>query len=70
MARLYKGKKSINLRFVYNVLRWYYFGIREIELANELGWQRRTLNNYLRELQVQNRIYKERTVWYADIKGR
>jgi len=66
MARLRKGEKSKRERRVQGVLRWYPFGLKESELACELGWQRRTVNNYLRELRQQGRVYKEGRCWFAD----
>jgi hypothetical protein len=46
MARLRKGEKSTRERRVQRLLRQYAFGLRESEIACELDWQRRTVNNY------------------------
>jgi hypothetical protein len=35
-------------------------------MANELGWQRRTVNNYLRTLQQRGLAYKEGRDWFID----
>jgi DNA-binding IclR family transcriptional regulator len=40
--------------------------LRESELASELGWQRRTVNNYLRALESQGLAYKEGRDWFTD----
>ena len=63
MARLQIGARPIKLDKVWYHLGRYFNGIREIELAAELGWQRRTLNNYLRILSYQDRVYKEGLSW-------
>ena len=66
MARLRKGEKSRRERQVQYLLRWCEFGLRESEIACELGWQRRTVNNYLRELEQRELAYKEGRCWFAD----
>ena len=66
MARLFKGEKAQKSRGVQRVLRGHAFGLRESEIAQELGWQRRTVNNYLRELQDQGCVYKEGRLWLAE----
>jgi DNA-binding NarL/FixJ family response regulator len=66
MARLRKGEKSTRERRVQRLLRQYAFGLRESEIACELDWQRRTVNNYLRELQRRGQAYKEGRCWFVD----
>lgn len=66
MARLRDGEKSGKEDKVRRVLNQKVFGIRESELAEELGWERRTLNNYLRQLQQSGKAYKEGCDWHAD----
>jgi len=66
MARLRKGEKSMKTRQVQNLLRRHEFGLYESEIASELGWQRRTVNNYLRQLEQQGQAYKEGRCWFAD----
>jgi DNA-binding transcriptional regulator LsrR (DeoR family) len=66
MARLRKGEKSRRKKRVQRLLRRYNFGLRESEIASELGWHRRTVNNYLRELERQGRVYKDGRCWLAD----
>ncbi|MCB0116283.1 MAG: hypothetical protein KDD84_19420, partial [Caldilineaceae bacterium] len=41
------------------------FGITEGELEEKTGVQRRTLNNYLRELEHEGKIYKDGQCWHA-----
>ena len=66
MARLQNGEKSSKENQVHRKLGRYFFGIREGELAEELGWERRTLNNYLRRLEQLGKAYKEGRSWFAD----
>jgi len=66
MARLFKGQKAQKSRSVQRVLRAHAFGLRESEIAQTLGWQRRTVNNYLHELQGQGCVYKEGRLWLAE----
>ncbi len=66
MARLRDGEKEQKARQVKQTLHQHDFGIRESEMAEELGWERRTLNNYLRDLEQQGKAYKEGRSWYAE----
>ena len=66
MARLSKGERSKKVRLVRTVLYQHPYGLRESEMASELGWQRRTVNNYLRALKRRGLIYKEGRDWFVD----
>ncbi len=66
MARLRKGERFRKENQVQGVLYQHNFGLHEVELACELGWDRRTVNNYLRELKQQGRDYKEGRSWFAE----
>lgn len=66
MARLCKGERRRKTRLVQRVLYGHPFGLRESEIASELGWQRRTVNNYLRALERRGKAYKEGRVWFID----
>jgi Mn-dependent DtxR family transcriptional regulator len=66
MARLREGERVIREEDVRRLLHQYDFGLREWEIAQELGWHRRTVNNYLRKLAGQGRVYKEGRCWLAD----
>lgn len=66
MARLRKGEKLYNESRLWRLLYRSVFGLRETAIAAELGWERRTVNNYLRALEAQGRAYKEGRVWLAD----
>ena len=45
MARLQKGERKDKENMLYCLLRRLRWGVRESEIAEELGWQRRTANN-------------------------
>jgi DNA-binding IclR family transcriptional regulator len=66
MARISQGEKSRKTRRVRRVLIQHPYGLRESELTRVLGWDRRTVNNYLRALQRKGLIYKEGWDWFAD----
>ena len=66
MARLPEGERRRKTRLVRMVLYKHPYGLRESEMARELGWQRRTVNNYLRSLADRGLIYKEGRDWFAD----
>ncbi len=40
-------------------------GLTEAELAAEIGFERRTLNNYLRDLEMEGKVYKDGRLWLA-----
>ncbi len=66
MARLFAGEKRGKQRSLLQLLRLRLFGLRESEIASDLGWQRRTVNNYLRELYQQGEAYKEGRSWFSE----
>lgn len=57
----YEGRKER----VFLTLRRQPFGLSESELEQITEIQRRTLNNYLRELETEGKVYKEGVVWLA-----
>lgn len=64
MARLQKGERKDKENMLYRLLRRLRFGVRESEIAEELGWQRRTVNNYLRELKQNDKAEKSGWIWF------
>ena len=66
MARLFVGEKSKKEDRIQRLLRQHSFGLCETEVAQELGWERRTMNNYLRALKQRGHIYKEGRYWFAE----
>ncbi len=65
MARLQKGEREDKESKLYRLLRRLRFGVRESELSEELGWQRRTVNNYLRDLKKDEKAEREGRSWFA-----
>ncbi len=39
-------------------------GMREAEIAEKLNFERRTVNNYLRELEMQGYVYRDEQLWF------
>lgn len=65
VARLAKGDWEKKKKLVLQMLRVFRWGIRESELAQELGWKRRTVNNYLRALAQEDKAYREGRSWFG-----
>ncbi len=66
MARLVAGERKRKKRQLWRLLWGHPFGLRESEIAEELGWHRRTANNYLRELAADGKVFKEGRLWFAE----
>ena len=66
MARLFAGEKDGKSDNVLRMLHSYDLVLRESELAELLAWDRRTVNNYLHDLQAQELVHKEGRLWFAD----
>ena len=64
MARLPEGEKEQRKGRVSRLLNRCRSGLYEQEVAQELGWDRRTTNNYLRELDKQEKAYRNGRKWY------
>jgi hypothetical protein len=65
MARLQKGEREEKENRLYRLLRRLRFGVRESEVAQELGWERRTANNYLRKLKEAEKAERDGRSWFA-----
>ena len=65
MARLSGGEREEKLNLLLRQVRRFRWGIRERELAEELGWERRTVNNYLHELERNGKVHREGRLWFA-----
>lgn len=65
MAKLQKGEREEKESKLYRLLRRLRFGIRESEISEEIGWQRRTVNNYLRKLKKEEKVEREGRSWFA-----
>lgn len=65
MAKLQKGEREEKETKLYRLLKRLRFGVRESEISQELGWQRRTVNNYLRQLKKANKADREGRSWFS-----
>ena len=65
MARLQKGEREDKENVLHRLLRRLRWGLRESEVAEELGWNRRTANNYLRKLERDEKAEREGRSWFA-----
>lgn len=64
MARLAKGEKQRRLGSVARLLNRCRLGLTEQEVSQEMGWDRRTTNNYLRELDDEERAHRSGRKWF------
>ena len=65
MARLPKGEHEERENLLLRLLKRLRWGVRESEIAEELGWERRTVNNYLNDLKEDEKAYREGRSWFA-----
>lgn len=65
MARLRAGEQEERESFVGRLLQRNHFGIKESEIAEELGVNRRTANNYLRKLEAEDKAEKSGWLWFS-----
>ena len=65
MARLQKGEREEKESALRRLLKRLRFGVRESEIAEELGWHRRTVNNYLRQLKKDEKAERDGRSWFA-----
>ena len=65
MARLQDGEHEERENIVLRLLKRLRWGPRELDVAQELGWERRTVNNYLNDLRENDKAYKEGRSWFA-----
>ncbi len=63
MGRLDETTKHQRLEAVWALVRRHPRGILEREIAEMLNWPRRTINNYLRQLEAEGRICKDGRYW-------
>ena len=64
MARLRAGERERRKNFVLYLLGGSLFGIKESEVAEEMGVNRRTANNYLRALEKEGKAEKDGWFWF------
>lgn len=65
MAKLQKGEREEKESKLYRLLKRLRFGVRESEISQELGWHRRTVNNYLRKLKKADKADREGRSWFS-----
>jgi DNA-binding transcriptional regulator LsrR (DeoR family) len=65
MARLCEGEYEERQKQIFRLLQLYRWGVKESEIAQELGLDRRTVNNYLRELEAHERAEKSGWMWFS-----
>lgn len=63
MARISNDSKHARKERVWLCVKRHPHGITELEIANYAGMERRTVNNYLTELETEGKIYKDSTLW-------
>ena len=59
MPKIDEATKQQRLERIYLLLTRNARGLTEAEIADELSLERRTTNNYLRELEFQGRTFKD-----------
>ena len=64
MPKIDEATKQQRLERIYLLLTRNARGLTEAEIADELSLERRTTNNYLRELEFQGRTFKDGIYWY------
>ena len=65
MARLYDGERDERRQSIFRLLQRHRWGLKEVEVAQEMGMSRRVANNYLRELRTAQKAEKEGRLWFS-----
>lgn len=69
MPRITDHKKQRRKDDVHEIVRRTPNGLREMEIAERLNLERRTVHNYLVELEREGKIYKDGVLWLFDPQG-
>ena len=64
MGRLTKGERESRKNKVARLITFCGLGLTEKELSQDTGFDRRTLNNYLRELDEEGIAHREGRKWW------
>lgn len=64
MPRITEKTKQQRIERLILLLNRHARGVTEAEIAEELGLQRRTINNYLRDLEIEGKAFKDGLYWY------
>ena len=65
MARLRAGERENRQSFILRLLNRSRYGIKESEIAIEMGVNCRTANNYLRKLKKDGKAEKDGWLWFS-----
>ncbi len=65
MPRINDETKQRRKEQVFILVRQHPNGLREVEIADLLNFERRTVNNYLTELEHEGKLFKEGVFWVA-----
>lgn len=63
MPKIDETTRLQRLERIYLLLMRHGLGLTEAEIADEMGLERRTINNYLRKLETQGKAYKDGLYW-------
>ena len=66
MARLPKGEHEERTQMIFRLLQRHRFGLKESEIAEETDLHRRVVNNYLRKLRKECKVYKDGRYWFSE----
>jgi hypothetical protein len=69
MARLFIGERECKRADLVELLERFQNGLKETEIAETLGWERRTVNNYLHDLERAQRVFKDGQLWFPEAKS-
>ncbi len=61
--------KSDHKKHILKVMCREPIGIPELDIAERLNLNRRTVNNYLRELKLEDKVYREHACWFSKINS-
>lgn len=64
MARLPEGEKQQRKGQLARLFHRCRLGLSEQEVAEEMEWDRRTANNYLRELDEEGKVHRNGRKWF------
>lgn len=64
MGRLPKGEKEKRKNLLFRLLNRCRLGLSEEEVSEEMGWDRRTTNNYLRALDDEEKAHRNGRKWF------
>ena len=63
MPKVDQDTKQKRIELVFRLIERNPNGLTEQEIADVLNMERRTVNNYLRELEIEGKLYKDGLLW-------